>query len=117
MWFLAVVPFTAGLTATLGAVDWEALTARRPAATTCSGWFEGTGLAGAIVYGGLTVSWLVLSIVVFYPMFQAMVLRWWASGLRFGDVRGDVAPAHRADLRRLCPLPLVRFAVLAGRAA
>jgi uncharacterized membrane protein YjgN (DUF898 family) len=86
MWFISIVPFMAGLTATLGAVDWEALTTGG-GSDDLSGWFEGTGLAGAIVYGGLTVSWLVLSIVVFYPLFQAMVLRWWTSGLRFGEVR------------------------------
>ena len=32
------------------------------------------------------MTWLLLSIIVFYPIFQAMVLRWWTSGLRFGDV-------------------------------
>jgi uncharacterized membrane protein YjgN (DUF898 family) len=86
MWFISIVPFMAGLTATLGAVDWEALAAGG-GSDDLSGWFEGTGLAGAIVYGGLTVSWLVLSIVIFYPLFQAMLLRWWTSGLRFGEVR------------------------------
>ena len=32
------------------------------------------------------MTWLLLSIIVLYPIFQAMVLRWWTSGLRFGDV-------------------------------
>jgi uncharacterized membrane protein YjgN (DUF898 family) len=86
MWFISIVPFMAGLTATLGAVDWEALTAG-DGSDDLSGWFATTGLAEAIVYGGLSVGWLLLSIVVFYPLFQAMVLRWWTSGLRFGEVR------------------------------
>src|SRR5262249_53424767 len=34
----------------------------------------------------LTGLWLLLSFAVLYPIFQAMLLRWWASGLRFGAV-------------------------------
>jgi uncharacterized membrane protein YjgN (DUF898 family) len=86
MWFLSIVPFMVGLMATLGAIDWDALAADG-GSDDLSGWFDATGLSGAIVYGGLSVGWLVLSIVVFYPLFQAMVLRWWTSGLRFGEVR------------------------------
>ena len=86
MWFLSIVPFMVGLIATLGAIDWDALAADG-GSDDLSGWFDATGLSGAIVYGGFSVGWLVLSIVVFYPLFQAMVLRWWTSGLRFGEVR------------------------------
>ena len=42
--------------------------------------------------------------LLLYPVFQAMLLRWWASGLRFGEVTADVAPAHRTGLRRLSAL-------------
>ncbi len=85
MWFLAVVPFMAGVVATLGAIDWDTLAAGG-GSDDLSGWFDASGFAGAIVYAGVTVTWLLLSIIVFYPIFQAMVLRWWTSGLRFGDV-------------------------------
>jgi uncharacterized membrane protein YjgN (DUF898 family) len=34
----------------------------------------------------LTGGWLLLSIALLYPIFQAILLRWWVSGLRFGDV-------------------------------
>jgi uncharacterized membrane protein YjgN (DUF898 family) len=30
--------------------------------------------------------WFFLSLMVLYPAFQAMVLRWWLNGLRFGEV-------------------------------
>lgn len=30
--------------------------------------------------------WAMLAGLLLYPVFQAMVLRWWASGLRFGDM-------------------------------
>jgi uncharacterized membrane protein YjgN (DUF898 family) len=49
-------------------------------------WLETSGLGGAVVYAGLTCLWLLLSFTILYPIFQAMLLRWWTSGLRFGDV-------------------------------
>lgn len=85
LWFLAVVPFAGGLLAMLLAVNWHAL-ATAPASDDLSSWLEASGLAGAAVYAGLTGIWLLLSVALLYPIFQAIVLRWWASGLRFGDV-------------------------------
>jgi uncharacterized membrane protein YjgN (DUF898 family) len=82
LWFLAVVPFTAGLIATIAAIDWEAL----KSVDDLSSWLESSGLAGAVVYAALTGLWLLLSFAILYPIFQAMLLRWWASGLRFGPV-------------------------------
>jgi uncharacterized membrane protein YjgN (DUF898 family) len=83
LWLLAVVPFAAGSIATLRAVNWSTLTAA-PGGDELPSWLEASGLAGAVVYAGLTGTWLLLSFAILYPIFQAMVLRWWASGLRFG---------------------------------
>ncbi len=85
LWFLAVVPSTVGLLATLGAIDWGTLAAAGHS-DDALGWLETSGLANAVVYAGVTLTWLLLSLAILYPIFQAMVLRWWASGLRFGDV-------------------------------
>ncbi len=85
LWLFAIVPFTAGLLATILAVDWDALAAAA-GGDDGSSWLETSGLAGAVVYAGLTGTWLLLSLAILYPIFQAVVLRWWASGLRFGDV-------------------------------
>ena len=82
LWFLAIVPFTVGVIATLTAVDWDALAA----ADDVMSWLETSGLGGAGVYAGLTGLWLLLSFAILYPIFQAVLLRWWTSGLRFGDV-------------------------------
>jgi uncharacterized membrane protein YjgN (DUF898 family) len=82
LWFLAVVPFTAGIVATLAAIDWDAV----KSFDDLSSWLETSGLAGAVVYATLTGLWLLLSFAILYPIFQAMLLRWWASGLRFGSV-------------------------------
>ena len=51
-----------------------------------SSWLDVSGLDKAVVYAGLTGIWLLLSFAILYPIFQAMVLRWWAAGLRFGDI-------------------------------
>jgi uncharacterized membrane protein YjgN (DUF898 family) len=85
LWLLAVVPFTVGLIATLMAIDWTAL-AGFTSTDDATDWLETSGLGGAVVYAVLTVTWLLLSFAILYPVFQAILLRWWASGLRFGDV-------------------------------
>jgi uncharacterized membrane protein YjgN (DUF898 family) len=82
LWATAVVPFTIGATATLLAVDWNAL----GSAGAAEDKLETSGLAGAVVFAALTGAWLLLSIAFLYPIFQAIVLRWWVSGLRFGEV-------------------------------
>ena len=73
--------------ATIGSIDWTTL-----------GEFEGlgnetlmtsliaSGIAAATLYLALTLTWLVLALLILYPIFHAMFLRWWASGLRFGDI-------------------------------
>ncbi len=85
LWFLAVVPFAIGAIATILAIDWSAVTSAAPTDDSSS-WLETSGLAGAVVFAGLTGTWLLLSIAILYPIFQAVVLRWWVSGLRFGQV-------------------------------
>ena len=82
LWAIAVVPFTIGATATVLAVDWNAL----GSAGAAEDKLETSGLAGAVVFAALTGAWLLLSIALLYPIFQAIVLRWWVSGLRFGEV-------------------------------
>jgi uncharacterized membrane protein YjgN (DUF898 family) len=85
LWLLAVVPFTIGAVATILAIDWRAISSAAGEDDGAS-WLETSGLAGAVVLAGLTGAWLLLSIAILYPIFQAVVLRWWVSGLRFGDV-------------------------------
>jgi uncharacterized membrane protein YjgN (DUF898 family) len=85
LWVLAIVPLVGGLFAMLFAINWGAL-ANASARDDLSNWLEVSGLAAAVVYAGLATLWLLLSFALLYPIFQAMVLRWWASGLRFGDV-------------------------------
>jgi uncharacterized membrane protein YjgN (DUF898 family) len=83
LWLIAVVPFVTGIAATLAAIDWSALGSR---GSDAASWLEASGLAGAVVIAALTATWLLLSIALLYPIFQAIVLRWWVSGLRFGEI-------------------------------
>jgi uncharacterized membrane protein YjgN (DUF898 family) len=85
MWFLAVVPTTAGALATLGAVDWDKLS-KAGRNDDLLGSIATSGLSEAAGYAVATLIWVGLSIAILYPIFQAMVLRWWVSGLRFGQV-------------------------------
>src|SRR5271166_3835846 len=85
LWVFAVVPFAIGAVATTLAIDWSALSSAG-AADDGANWIETSGLAGAVVIVALTGGWLLLTIALLYPIFQAILLRWWVSGLRFGEV-------------------------------
>jgi uncharacterized membrane protein YjgN (DUF898 family) len=85
LWLVTMVPFVIGAAASLLAVNWSGVT-NIASGDDASNWLETSGFAGAIVFALLTGIWLILSVAILYPIFQAMMLRWWASGVRFGDV-------------------------------
>jgi len=85
LWVFAVVPFAIGAVATTLAIDWSALNSISGADVRAT-WTEANGLAGIDVIVALTGAWLLCSIALLYPVFHAIVLRWWVSGLRFGNV-------------------------------
>src|ERR1044072_2396509 len=71
----------------LGAVDWTALSeAMKRGGDDVMSRLEGAGLAPAAVIAVLSVGWSVLALALLYPVFQAIVLRWWIAGLRFGEL-------------------------------
>jgi uncharacterized membrane protein YjgN (DUF898 family) len=85
LWAVSVVPFAIGAVATILSIDWSAINtgsrADAPATST-----EASGLAGIDVIVALTGGWLLCSIAFLSPVFPPLILRWWVSGLRFGDV-------------------------------
>jgi uncharacterized membrane protein YjgN (DUF898 family) len=85
LWAFTVVPLAIGTVAAMLAIDWNAInTASRadiPGTRT-----EASGFANIDVIIALTGAWLLGSIAFLYPVFHAIMLRWWVSGLRFGDV-------------------------------
>src|SRR4029077_20775639 len=84
-WLAVVVPLGFGLMMAVGAVDWTAVgEATRRGGDDVMGRIEAAGVAPALVVAVLSIGWSVVAAAVLYPAFQAMVLRWWISGLRFG---------------------------------
>jgi uncharacterized membrane protein YjgN (DUF898 family) len=91
MWILVMGPLVAAITYSLAIVDWDALIAAASSARDSSDFFarlgsktEATTRAGAIAVTCVTSSFLIAAIL--FPAFQAVTLRWWMSGLRFGEV-------------------------------
>lgn len=120
MWFFVIIPTLASIGALL-AIDWPTIVdaagqrdgdvlARMEASS--PGFFATLGFA--IVSFAIAVT---LALILF-PAFQALVLRWWASGLRFGDIgvlsrlrTGDV---YRAYLRFAGHVVLFALVMLVG---
>lgn len=89
LWLVIVGPVVAALAVSVVGVDWAAFgddvmrdrfdsfeqaTAIHP------------GLATMVVVMSAALTWALVFAGLLYPAFQAMVLGWWLSGLRFGDV-------------------------------
>jgi uncharacterized membrane protein YjgN (DUF898 family) len=86
LWAVLILPFVAGLILGAAAIDWDALMAELDIGVSAVGNLDSKSLAGI---GVLAASpfWLLIVGPVLYPAFQAMIWRWWVSGLRFGDMR------------------------------
>lgn len=86
-WLVIVGPFLFGVMMAIGAVEWTAVgEAVRRGGDDVMSRIESAGVAPALVVAVLSFGWSVVAIAVLYPAFQAMVLRWWISGLRFGEL-------------------------------
>ena len=89
LWLLVVGPFLAGAVVAIQAIDWPALAeAVSEGGSGMAARIESSnpGYGTAIVLLIMTSTWAALAAAVLYPAFQALVLRWWSSGLRFGSV-------------------------------
>src|SRR5262249_25694179 len=90
MWLVVVGPLVASLVAFILALDWALL--RELVSTidddALSRFLEAhPSLALASEFGIIdALVWAALAGMLLYPVFQAMALRWWTSGLRFGDM-------------------------------
>jgi uncharacterized membrane protein YjgN (DUF898 family) len=119
MWLLIVGPIIVAIVAITGLIDWDALR------TAIAQGDDNAGnrliehspqleLAIAIVSAAAGIS--VLAVVLLYPLFQAVKLRWWISGLRFGEVavasRLRTGKVYRVYLRLI--LYLMLLGLLAG---
>jgi uncharacterized membrane protein YjgN (DUF898 family) len=86
MWAVVMVPLLLGAIMAIGAVDWDAIAEATRRGGDVAGRIEAANVGPAVAVATLSASWSLLAAAVLYPAFQAMVLRWWISGLRFGDL-------------------------------
>ena len=85
LWLLVMVPLLVGIVAAINAIDWDALgEAMKRAPDDPAKWLDDAQVATAAALAVFGVGWSILGAAALYPLFQAMVLRWWISGLRFG---------------------------------
>jgi uncharacterized membrane protein YjgN (DUF898 family) len=89
MWIAIVAPIAVTIGAFIEVVDWQALAdAVEQGGDDVMGRIEGgnPALAGVIVFAMLMGGTAVTLAALLYPAFQAMILRWWSAGLRFGEI-------------------------------
>ena len=98
LWIVVVGPFVLGLFLAIGNVDWDTLAeASRRGGDDIMSRVE--GVAPALAVAALSFAWSLIAIALLYPAFQAMVLRWWLSGLRFGALAVTSRLSTRAVYR------------------
>jgi uncharacterized membrane protein YjgN (DUF898 family) len=88
MWLLVITPLALAVSGFI-AVDWKALADTvTQGGDEIMGKIEGSnpGLGAAIVFALLMGGTSITLAALLYPAYQAVVLRWWSSGLRFGDI-------------------------------
>lgn len=89
LWLLVVGPMIGGIVFGALGINWTAaLAAASQGGDDVFSRIEGAspGFGAALVFAILGCLWAVLAAMAVYPAFQALVLRWWLAGLRFGPV-------------------------------
>src|SRR5262245_27424898 len=94
LWLLVIGPFIASIVFAVTQIDWpalgrlieEAVASDNPEQVIRQFANANTGLALAVVIAGGALTWSMLAAILLYPAFQAVMLRWWTAGLRFGDI-------------------------------
>jgi uncharacterized membrane protein YjgN (DUF898 family) len=88
IWLVVVGPVLIAFLALGALIDWNALNAAVAQGDQATLAFIETspGFRRAVGIAFLCVAISAIAAVLLYPLFQAMSLRWWISGLRFGDL-------------------------------
>lgn len=84
MWVTVIAPFVIGMVIAVGAIDWGALDSMLAGSGDASPTFG--GLAAAAFIAGTATMVSAATAVLLFPAFQAMLLRWRLSGIRFGEL-------------------------------
>ncbi len=85
MWLVVIAPLVAGVMLSFTVIDWYAWLAAAKGGADAFENLDVHTLAGVVVLVA-ALFWPVIAALVLYPVFQAMIWRWWVSGLRFGEV-------------------------------
>ena len=120
MWFLVIAPFGLGIVAVVVAVDWDGLSeAMTGGDQTMARVIMSDGVQAAIGLGVAGIAASILFAVLLFPIFQAMLLRWRLSGLRFGklSVRSDLLKRRIYGAYARFLLYAFLFTLLAGLVA
>jgi uncharacterized membrane protein YjgN (DUF898 family) len=123
IWLLIVGPLLIAVL-TLGAlVDWDSLNTAmmqgdRETLTRIEG---GPGFHRAVGIAVIAFGAAAFAAILLYPLFQAVTMRWWISGLRFGELKVTsqlrTGQVYRVYLRFVVYILLLMLMALAGGAA
>jgi len=99
IWLLVFAPLALAVGEFIGTVDWKALVeVLAQGGDNVMGKIEGSnpGLGAVVVFAMLMGGVSIAVAAMLYPAFQTIVLRWWSSGLCFGDleVRSQLRMRH-----------------------
>src|SRR5215216_2672119 len=89
LWLLVVGPVLVGMLYAIRSISWTALAeAVERGGDNVIGRIESANpnFGPALAFVSIALIWSLFAAGLLYPAFQAMMLRWWTSGLRFGDM-------------------------------
>jgi uncharacterized membrane protein YjgN (DUF898 family) len=108
LWLLTVGPIAAALFVLIGSVDWGNLAnAIGQDGDNDMARVEGAspGFGAAVAFSLLMLATAIAMAALLYPVFQTIVLRWWSSGLRLGELsmrsKLRIRDVYRAYMRFL----------------
>jgi uncharacterized membrane protein YjgN (DUF898 family) len=117
LWLIAVAPTVLMCAVAALLVDWPSLIAALGADDN-KALESNESFQLALGLLGIAFGWFILALMVLFPAFQAIMLRWWLNGLRFGDVAVSsnlrTGQVYGAYLRYLGWSALITFGVLFG---
>jgi uncharacterized membrane protein YjgN (DUF898 family) len=83
LWLILVLPVVAALL-TVSAADWASLAAQMAQSASRQTNVPIVGSAGKVLVFGPV--WIICLGVLLFPAFETLTMRWWLSGVRFGEV-------------------------------
>lgn len=92
MWLMTIAPLAFAIAYAIAAIDWVKFMAAAKAAGSAQEFVNQLETSFPTVYTAIVISIVAVSVsllmaTLLYPVFQAMVMRWWISGLRFGALK------------------------------